>query len=482
MLRIYDTLSREKREFKPLEDNIVKIYVCGPTVYDLTHVGHARTYIAFDIIVRYLKYRGYKVRYVVNITDVEDKIIRKAKEMGIPPSEVARMYEEDFFRVVKELNLLKADVYPRVTEHIKDIIDTIRKLIDLGYAYVVNGNVYFRVRKFEDYGKLSRQRVESMLAGARIEMDERKEDPRDFALWKSAKKGEPYWHSPWGLGRPGWHIECTVMAVKHLGEQIDIHGGGTDLIFPHHENEIAQSEAYTGKKPFSRFWLHTGLLTIKREKMSKSLHNIIPVVEFLKKYSADALRLMVAQAHYRSQIDFSFEKIEELEKTLSRVYGILERLRVTSEFREVKEYREDIEKDFLNRLKTMKREFIEAMDDDFNTPIALSKVFEFIDYYERIVEEGRDRYIRPIHLRSAYETMVELLKDILGFKLEYEQLNRSTLLLLKLIIDVRERLREMKLWNLSDAIRGRLREIGIEVRDTPQGPVWFYRPKLKTQR
>ncbi|RLE59538.1 MAG: cysteine--tRNA ligase, partial [Thermoprotei archaeon] len=318
MLKISDTLSEKKREFKPIEDGIVKIYVCGPTVYDLTHVGHARTYIAFDIIVRYLKYKGYRVKYVVNITDVEDKIIKKARELGISPFEVARMYEEDFFRVVEELNLLRADVYPRVTEHIKDIISVVGRLIDLGYAYVIDGDVYFRVRKFKDYGKLSKQKFEYMLAGARIEVDKRKEDPRDFALWKASKKDEPSWPSPWGPGRPGWHIECTVMALKHLGEQIDIHGGGADLIFPHHENEIAQSEAYTGKRPFSRFWLHTGLLTIGREKMSKSLYNIVPVVEFLKKHSADVLRFMVAQAHYRSQIDFSYEKIEELERALSR--------------------------------------------------------------------------------------------------------------------------------------------------------------------
>ena len=482
MLKISDTLSEKKREFKPIEDGIVKIYVCGPTVYDLTHVGHARTYIAFDIIVRYLKYKGYRVKYVVNITDVEDKIIKKARELGISPFEVARMYEEDFFRVVEELNLLRADVYPRVTEHIKDIISVVGRLIDLGYAYVIDGDVYFRVRKFKDYGKLSKQKFEYMLAGARIEVDKRKEDPRDFALWKASKKDEPSWPSPWGPGRPGWHIECTVMVLKHLGEQIDIHGGGADLIFPHHENEIAQSEAYTGKRPFSRFWLHTGLLTIGREKMSKSLYNIVPVVEFLKKHSADVLRFMVAQAHYRSQIDFSYEKIEELERALSRIYGTLERLRVTSMLRRVEEYKKDLEEEFLSKLKTMKKEFMDAMDDDFNTPGALSKIFEFIDYYERIVEKKEDSYIRSEHLRLAYYTMVELLREILGFKLEYEKLSRTTVQLLGILLEVREKLREKKMWSLSDAIRAELRKIGIEVRDTGYGPVWFYRPRLKAQR
>ncbi|RLE80093.1 MAG: cysteine--tRNA ligase [Thermoprotei archaeon] len=474
MLKITDTLRGTKEEFKPLKDDTVTIYICGPTVYDYTHIGHARTYIAFDVIVRYLKYKGYKVKYVVNITDVEDKIIRKAKELGTTPEKVARTFEKDFFEVSRILNLLPADYYPRVTEHIEDIIKVVQTLIEKGYAYSVDGDVYFDVTKFKDYGKLSKQKLEALMAGARIEVDERKRNPADFALWKRAKEGEPAWKSPWGYGRPGWHIECTVMSIRYLGEQIDIHGGGADLIFPHHENEIAQSEAYTGKKPFVRYWLHTGLLQVKGEKMSKSLGNIISVREFVSKYPPDVLRFIVVSSHYRSPIEFSFEKAEQAKESVGRIHCLLEKLRLmtrTVKSIDIDERSLDGESRFLyEKVNNVVRKFEECMDNDFHTPSALAKIFELVSFLENILYRPKIP-VSPEVLRYAYDVLRKLLKDVLGFRLE-EKIEDSMAGLIDVLLEVREKLRLKKDWETADYIRDKLRDMGIVVEDTQEGPIW----------
>ncbi|OYT62370.1 MAG: cysteine--tRNA ligase [Thermofilum sp. ex4484_15] len=471
-LVVFNTLSGMKEEFKPLRDNEVRIYVCGPTVYDYSHIGHARTYIVFDVIVRYLRYKGYKVKYIVNITDIEDKIIRRAKELGITPLELARKFEKEFFKDIERLGLVKADRYPRATEHIRDMIKVIEALMRKGYAYRVGNDVYFDVSKLKDYGKLSRQKVNSLKAGARVEIRRGKKSPLDFALWRGVSKDEPGWDSPWGKGRPGWHIECTVMAIKHLGEQIDLHGGGEDLIFPHHENEIAQSEAYSGKKPFAKYWLHTGLLMVKGEKMSKSLRNIISIREFIDKYGADTLRLLVLSSHYRSPIEFSEDKALQAKRSLIKLYGILERARLMVKFKEkggkIEEVRE--------RAKEFRREFEEAMNDDFNTPKALAALFRFSSYLESLIDKGYSGE----SIRVAYETVVWALK-LLGFKMKYAKLSEERLAsLLPLLIEIRGELRRRRVWDLADRIRDKLGEMGIALEDREDGTVWRYIPNLLT--
>ncbi|MBM3137331.1 MAG: cysteine--tRNA ligase, partial [Chloroflexi bacterium] len=317
-LKVYNTLTRKKEEFKTIEENNVRMYVCGPTVYDKAHVGHAMSALVFDIIRRYLEYNGYEVRHVMNYTDVDDKIINRANQLGLDPFDLARGYIKQYADHLLALNVLPASYNPRATDEIEHIIELIQGLIEKGFAYEADGDVYFRVRKLEDYGKLSHRKLDDMRAGARIEVDERKEDPMDFAMWKAAKEGEPAWDSPWGKGRPGWHIECSAMSVQHLGEQIDIHGGGNDLIFPHHENEIAQSEAYTGKQ-FARYWIHNGMLQLSGEKMSKSLGNLITIEDFLAEHSADTLRMMVLNSGYRGPLTFNDEVIQQAETALDRL-------------------------------------------------------------------------------------------------------------------------------------------------------------------
>ncbi|MCL5256539.1 MAG: cysteine--tRNA ligase, partial [Chloroflexi bacterium] len=318
-MRVYNTLSREKEDFVPLEDKRVRMYVCGPTVYSSAHIGHAMSYILFDAIRRYLEYRGYDVRHVQNFTDVDDKIINRANKEGIPPTELAERYIREFLAESQELNLLPAHVYPRASQEIGPIIGIIKTLIEQGHAYVVDGDVYFRVTSKEDYGKLSHRTLEEMQAGERVEIDVRKEHPMDFALWKSAKPGEPAWDSPWGPGRPGWHIECSAMSHRYLGPQIDIHGGGQDLIFPHHENEIAQSECCTGKKPFVRYWMHNGLLQVGGEKMAKSVGNLITIRQLLDEYDSDALRLFVLSSYYRRPLTYTADSLPAASKAIERL-------------------------------------------------------------------------------------------------------------------------------------------------------------------
>jgi cysteinyl-tRNA synthetase len=458
-LKVYNTLTNKKEEFTPLNDKKVRMYVCGPTVYDKCHIGHARCYVAFDVIHRYLEYSGYDVKFVENFTDVDDKIIKKSQETKRDPLELAEQYIKEYFQDMDALNVKRADVYPRATEHIEDMIAFVKKLVDTKAAYVVDGNVYFSVDKADGYGKLSGVNIDEMKAGARIAVDENKKSPLDFALWKKAKPGEPKWESPWGEGRPGWHIECSTMSQKHLGETLDIHGGGQDLIFPHHENEIAQSEAFTGQQ-FVRYWLHNGFITIKEEKMSKSLGNIVPVGELLKRYSPQTLRYFLVASHYRKPVDFSEESIEEAGKAFNRLSNTMDLIQnALKEPTGDEEFSPD----------EYRKKFEEAMNDDFNTPEALSALFELARETNRRIEE---KSINKESLEKVLETFREL-GDVLGlfFHREVEELSEE---LLNILIEVREKAREKKLWDISDAIRDQLKGLGIILEDSPHGTRWKF--------
>jgi cysteinyl-tRNA synthetase len=378
--------------FEPIEEGKVMIYLCGPTVYDLPHIGHARTLIIFDIITRYLTYRGYKVKYIVNITDIDDKIITRAQESNVAPKNLARKFERIFIEDMETLNATLVNAYPRVSDNIPEIIEIVQGLIEKAYAYQVDGDVYFDVTKSPSYGKLSHQSLDDLRAGARVAVDERKRNPADFAVWKNSKTGEPFWESPFGKGRPGWHIECSALSMKYLSEQFDIHGGGRDLIFPHHENEIAQSEAYTGRIPVVRYWLHTGFLTIDGVKMSKSLGNFITVRDLLKEYDVNAFRLFIASTHYRSPIDYSEKALIQAVRGLKRVFEALDNLRqgilVGDQGVEA-----DEDKRVPAEVKAVHQRFLKVMDTDFNTPEALSEFFRLVklgnQLRPRIREETR---------------------------------------------------------------------------------------------
>ncbi|MBU4128956.1 cysteine--tRNA ligase, partial [bacterium] len=390
-LKVYNTLTGKKERFLPLKKDRVRMYVCGVTVYDDCHLGHARCYVAFDVIYRYLKYKGYKVKYVQNITDVDDKIIAKARELKKSDiryqksdvkalvREVAERYTKEYFKWMDYLKIKRADLYPKATEHIEDMIELIQELLDKGYAYEIGGDVYFNIAKFSSYGKLSGRSVDEMRAGARVEVDERKRNPLDFALWKRAKEGEPIWKSPWGEGRPGWHIECSAMSMKYLGESFDIHGGGQDLIFPHHENEIAQSEVYSGK-PFVKYWLHNGFVATRGEKMSKSLGNIFTLKELFKEFpDPEVTRLFLLSMHYRSPIDFTKEKLVEIEKRLSHFYNLLDFIlqalkgRISNRRINPRSLSKE-ERRLYQEIRKTDEEFDRALDDDFNTAKALSSL------------------------------------------------------------------------------------------------------------
>lgn len=459
---MYNTMTNRKEEFIPLEGDKVKMYVCGPTVYDKSHIGHARCYVAFDVIRRYLEYSGYEVIFVENFTDVDDKIIKKSIETGEDPFEIAERHIIEYFRDMDALNVKRATIYPRATEHIGDMINFVKALVEKGYAYAVDGDVYFSVEKAENYGKLSGVDIEQMKAGARIAVDERKRNPLDFALWKRAKEGEPKWESPWGEGRPGWHIECSTMSQKHLGDTLDIHGGGQDLIFPHHENEIAQSEAYTGEK-FVEYWMHNGFVTIKEEKMSKSIGNIVAIEDLLQKYPPETLRYFLVASHYRKPIDFSEESIEEAGKAVQRLLNTVDNI---SDVIQKTPEGEDFSPD------EYRSRFEEAMDDDFNTPLALSALFDLARETNRRIEE---KNINEESLKSVLDTFLEL-GDVLGlfFKKEMEGLSEE---LLEILMDVREQARAAKMWDISDAVRDRLKEVGIVLEDTSQGTKWKFARK-----
>jgi cysteinyl-tRNA synthetase len=458
-MRVFNTLSGQKEEFLPRGDE-VKMYVCGVTPYDNCHIGHAMSYIIFDVIRRYLRFRGYKVKYVQNITDIDDKIIDRASKLGITPAELAQKYTDSYFEDMDALNIERADIYPRATGEIPKIIEVIKTLIDKGYAYPAAGSVYFRVRKAADYGKLAHRTLESMMAGARIEPGEDKEYPMDFALWKASKPGEPSWESPWGQGRPGWHIECSAMSLKYLGDTLDIHGGGQDLIFPHHQNEIAQSESFTGKKPFVKYWLHNGLVQLGEEKMSKSLGNLVTIKQALGKYSADALRIFILSSHYRSPLKYS-------EEALGAAESGAERLRRTIS-------RDDTSggKGEALGAEPYRKQFIGAMDDDFNTPQALGVLFDLVRAINQAADVGNG-------FSEAKEILSGLAQGVLGLALKpIDSIEfRGEAAPIMRLVEERNRLRKAKKWQEADEIRAKLDAMGVILEDTPESTI--IRPKRK---
>ncbi len=451
-MKVYNTLSRQKEEFLPQGDE-VKMYVCGVTPYSDCHIGHGMSYIIFDVIRRYLQFRGYKVKYVQNITDIDDKIIDRANQLGISTGELAGKFTARYFEDMDALNISRADIYPRATEEIPKIIEVIQGLVDKGYAYPAGGSVYFRVRSVPDYGKLSHRSLESMMTTESALGSDDKESPMDFVLWKATKPGEPSWESPWGPGRPGWHIECSVMSLKYLGNSLDIHGGGQDLVFPHHENEIAQSESFTDIKPFVKYWLHNGLVQLGEEKMSKSLGNLITIKEALEKYSPDAIRIFVLSSHYRSPLTYSEEALEAAERGLDR---LRQAVRGEGKGEQVKD-RIDSE--------PYRQRFIEAMDDDFNTPQAIATLFDLARDINR-ADESR------VDATEARRGLLEL-ANILGLTLKLPEMpSLDAEPFIELLISIRNQLREAKQWQLADEIRAKLDEVGIVLEDTPKGTVW----------
>ncbi|MFQ6085521.1 MAG: cysteine--tRNA ligase [Candidatus Bathyarchaeia archaeon] len=464
-MKVYNTMTRRKEAFRPRSDGKVGIYVCGPTVYDYPHIGHARTYVAFDAMVRYLRFRGFKVKYIVNITNIDDKIIKRAREEGRDPAELADEFERIFLEDVRSLGLEPADAYPRVSDNIQGIVEMVRGLIRRGFAYEADGNVYFDVAKIEDFGKLSHQSLEEMRTGVRVGIDERKRNPMDFVLWKRSKNDEPGWDSPWGRGRPGWHIECSVMSMRHLGEQFDIHGGGRDLIFPHHENEIAQSEAYTGRKPFVRYWLHTGFLTVEGMKMAKSLGNFVTVRDLLGRWDPETFRLLVLQAHYRRPVEYSEKALRQSKRGLDGLYDTLADLKTQAETgmasHELKEERK-LEKQMLN----LKQAFLRAMDDDFNTARALAGLFGLARAGNRALDLGASG-----ELLERIRNVILELGMILGLFQRgeaKEELPEEA----RRLIEERDLARKNKDWKRADAIREKLKDMGIILRDYPEGTRW----------
>ena len=462
MLRLYNTLTRKKEDFRTLEPNVVKLYVCGVTVYNDAHVGHAMSALVFDIIRRYLEYRGYKVKHVMNYTDVDDKIINRANQLGEEPLKLSQRYIEEYAKELTNLNILPATSNPQVSKTMPLIIQFIKGLIEKGYAYAAeNGDVYFRVTRDEDYGKLSGRKLEDMQAGARIEVGEAKEHPMDFALWKAAKPGEIFWESPWGQGRPGWHIECSAMNLAELGEQIDIHGGGNDLIFPHHENEIAQTESYTGK-PFARYWIHNGMLQLGGEKMSKSLGNIVSIRDFLSKRDADVMRMLVLSGNYRAPLIFNEETQDAAEKSLERLKSAFRPASASA-----KGLSPEAAAALSSQTEATQQSFTDAMDDDFNTPLALSGLYELV----KATNTARDNDATNDQLQSAQATLREL-TSVLGLRLQEKQGSDDADKFVNLLIEVRSEVRKQKLWTLSDLIRDKLKELGVVLEDSKEGTKW----------
>ncbi|MGB9662382.1 MAG: cysteine--tRNA ligase [Moorellaceae bacterium] len=478
-MHLYNTLTGRKEKFVPAEPGRVKMYVCGPTTYNYIHLGNARPLVVFDSLRRYLEYRGYEVLYVQNFTDIDDKIIKRAQEEGQQPAAVAARYIQEFFKDADALNVRRAGLYPKVSEHIPDIIQAIQGLIERGYAYVIDGEVYFEVSKFASYGKLSRRQPEEMLAGARVEIDERKKSPLDFALWKKARPGEPAWDSPWAPGRPGWHIECSTMALKYLGPGLDIHGGGADLIFPHHENEIAQAEALTGK-PFARFWLHNGFITVNQEKMSKSRGNFFLLRDILERFRPQAVRLYLLSTHYRSPLDFADEYLEEAERSFERLANGREAL--AEALAEVKKRGEEGGEDprsrqLSDRLDALRQKFETALDDDFNTAQALAALYEMVREVNSYIHKREWGSGAAEVLRKADGIMDQLGEGVLGLFGPAEKEADAGLVagLVELVISLRQEARQRKDWATADFLRDRLKELGIVLEDTPRGVRWKIR-------
>lgn len=464
MLKVYNTLTRQKEDFIPLRGNRVGMYVCGLTPDDYTHLGHARCYVAFDVIRRYLEYKGYDVLYVQNFTDVNDKIFKKAAEHGEDPLERAKRFIDEYFKDIDSLGVKRANIYPKVTEHIPEIIETIKTLVEKGFAYASNGNVYFDVSKVEKFGQLSHQSKEEMIAGAGAEIDEDKRDPMDFTLWKRRKEGENlYWESPWGLGRPGWHIECSTMSTKYIGETLDIHGGGIDLIFPHHESEILQSESATGKQ-FVKYWLHNGHVMINREKMSKSLGNFFTIREILEKYEPEVVRFLLINTHYRSPIDFSDQSLDEARTSLGRIENTIDNVAYLLKKGVIGEGSE-VDGSLQKQVDETRNEFETHMDDDFNTREAIAATFEFTRVVNETIANNKLK-------KETLEKVLELYKDfgsVLGLFEERKSLGNMEDELISLIVEIREHARKSKDFQTADRIRKRLSELGFVVEDSADG-------------
>ena len=462
-MKIYNSLTRKKEEFVPLEPGKIKMYVCGPTVYNYFHIGNGRTFIVFDTIRRYMEYRGYEVNFIQNFTDIDDKMINKANEESTTVKEIGDKYICEYYKDADGLNIKRATINPRATEYISEIIEFVSGLIEKGYAYEVNGDVYFRTKKFEGYGQLIGQNLEDLQAGARINVDERKEDPMDFAIWKAQKPGEPAWECPWGLGRPGWHIECSCMAKKLLGDTIDIHAGGMDLAFPHHENEIAQSEALTGKK-FANYWMHAAFLNVNNQKMSKSLNNFLTARDALKQYDADVIRFLMLSGHYRIQLNFSNDLLESAKASVERLYNAIGNLEnLISEVKNEKITGEEVK--YIESLDAYRQRYIEKMDDDFNTADAISVLFDLIrDINSNVgINSSKELCEKALELIRELGLPLGILQKTTKGTLEEE---------VEALIAERQQARKDRNFALADKIRDELKARGIELLDTPQGVRW----------
>jgi len=488
-LKIYNSLTKKKEEFSPLEEGKVKMYVCGVTVYDRGHVGHARAAVVFDVIFRFLRYRNYEVTYVRNYTDVDDKIIRRANQEGVSCPEIAERYIQEYEEDMRALEVERPTHEPRATENIPQIIALVQKLVDKGFAYPVDGDVYFSVEKFPSYGRLSGRDLEEMRAGARVEVDERKTNPLDFALWKASKPGEPQWDSPWGKGRPGWHIECSAMSQRYLGESFDIHGGGKDLIFPHHENEIAQSEAATGK-PFVRFWVHNGFVNIEHEKMSKSLGNILAIRDLLREYHPEALRLFLLSNHYRSPVDFSFQNMAEARVNLDRFYSLLQAAEDFLAGRKeaiplTPKTLRGVAKEVYETVSTAKEKFLEAIEDDFNTALALGHLHDLTRLLNRVLGdkgfrkdpaaatllgEGRSWLLESGKILGLFQQSPTEFFN--GQRQRYLQAKGLQEKEIQDLVTRREAARKDKDWARADEIRAQAASQGIILEDGPTGTTW----------
>ena len=477
-MKLYNTMTNKIEEFKTIEENKVKMYVCGPTVYNYIHLGNARPIVVFDTLARYFKYKGMEVDYVQNFTDVDDKIINKSIEEGISASEVSEKYIKCFFEDINRLNILDSVKRPKVTENMEEIIEIIQKLIDNGFAYEKDGDVYFEVKKYKDYGKLSNQKIEELELGARIDVSEIKKNPMDFALWKKKKKeGEPFWESPWGQGRPGWHIECSAMAKKYLGDTFDIHGGGQDLVFPHHENEIAQSKcAYHGN--FANYWLHNGFIQINGDKMSKSTGNFFLLREILEKFSGNVVRLFILSTHYRKPINFSFENMEDTKKALQNIVKSMNKFEdIVEKYKNEKTA--DIKNlDFSQKIDEFDKKFEDAMDEDMNTPQALATIFDQIRETNKFISVNKDE-LSTIYaeIEKSYESLKRKIGNVFGIEIEMENSAKEedgenmelTKKLIELLIKLRSEARSEKNFKLSDEIRDELKGLGVEIKDNRDG-------------
>ncbi len=460
-LKVYNTLTRQKEDFNPIEDGKVKMYVCGMTVYDDMHMGHARSIVVFDMIVRYLRWKGYEVTHVTNFTDIDDKIINRANEEGIPALELSERYIEKYFVDADSLGIQRADIYPKASECIEDIIEMIQRIMDNGFGYIADdGSVYFSVDRVENYGRLTGQKLEDMLSGARVDIEDAKRNPMDFALWKAAKPGEISWDTPWGRGRPGWHIECSAMCSRFLGDLIDIHGGGNDLIFPHHEDEILQTEAATGEK-LANYWIHNGMLQIQDEKMSKSLKNFFTIKQVLERFTKEEIRFYLLNTHYRGPLSYSDTAMEEAAASLKRLHNLYYELRNAAENAVGEENAGELS-------SKLRLDFEQNMDDDFNTRAAISTIFEMVREANRLISED-------LLSKKGAEDLLKVLRDIdqvLGILPSDQPTSVEAERIVQILVDIRQELRRQKFFDLADEIRNRLFEAGIKVEDTAEGVKW----------